>query len=317
MMENEILNDTMTMNKINVPILFLIFNRPDTTQQVFNEIRKAQPVQLYVAADGPRKDRPADYDQCKKAREIIRQVDWECEVFTLFREENLGCKHAVSSAIDWFFSKVEEGIILEDDCVPDQSFFPFCQELLEKYRNDERIMMISGDNFQFGKNNTDNSYYFSRYLHIWGWATWRRAWNHYDVEMKIWPEICEKGYLNNIFSDKRAVKYWESIFTKVYDGLINTWDYQWVFSCWIQRGLSITPNKNLVSNIGFGEYSTHISGDPVFSRMAVENMKFPLVHPGYIIRDSKSDDNTEHIWFSGSGSLISSVKGKINEWLNK
>ena len=129
--------------KIYTPVLFLIFNRPDTTRQVFNEIRKAQPAQLFVAADGPRKDRDSDFELCKKTREIVRQVDWDCEVFTRFQEENLGCKRAVSSAIDWFFSNVEEGIILEDDCVPDQSFFPFCQELLEKYRHDERIMMIS------------------------------------------------------------------------------------------------------------------------------------------------------------------------------
>ena len=141
----------MTETLFKVPVLFLIFNRPDTTQQVFDEIRKARPEQLYVAADGPRKDQSADYELCKKTRDIIQQVDWDCKVFTCFRDENLGCKRSVSSAIDWFFSHVEEGIILEDDCVPDQSFFPFCQELLEKYRDDTRIMMISGNNFQFGE----------------------------------------------------------------------------------------------------------------------------------------------------------------------
>ncbi len=134
----------------------------------------------------------------------------------------------MSSAIDWFFSQVEEGIILEDDCVPDQSFFLFCQELLERYRDDKRIMMISGDNFEFGQKRMEYSYYFSRYFHIWGWATWKRAWKYYDVDMKAWPEIREKGYLNDLLYEKKIVKYWESIFNQVYEGLINTWDYQWI-----------------------------------------------------------------------------------------
>jgi len=159
----------MTAASLKAPVLLLIFNRPDTTQLVFNKIRKARPAELYIAADGPRKNQPDDPENCRKAREILRQVDWDCKISTLFREENLGCKIGVSSAIDWFFSEVEEGIILEDDCVPDQSFFQFCQELLARYRDDKRVMMISGDNFQFGRRRTDYSYYFSQYVHIWGW----------------------------------------------------------------------------------------------------------------------------------------------------
>lgn len=177
----------------NVPILFIIFNRPETTKAVFHEIRKNQPFQLFVAADGPRREIFEDIENCRKVREIIQLIDWECNVQTLFRDENLGCKIAVSSAIDWFFSQVDEGIILEDDCLPDQSFFPFCQELLEKYRYDAKIMMIGGSNFQFNKNKFEYSYYFSRYFHIWGWASWKRAWQFYDVEMKAWPEIDRKS----------------------------------------------------------------------------------------------------------------------------
>lgn len=315
MVENKDLNDIMTTNKINVPVLFLIFNRPDTTRQVFDEIRKAQPDRLFVAADGPRKDRPADYDLCTRTREIIQQVDWECNVSTLFREENLGCKRAISSAIDWFFTQVEEGIILEDDCVPDQSFFPYCQELLERYRNDERVMMISGDNFQSVHDRTEGSYYFSRYVHIWGWATWKRAWKYYDVEMKVWPEIREKGYLSDILSETRAVKYWRSIFDAVYQGEVNTWDYQWVFSCWIQGGLSIMPSRNLVSNIGFDENSTHTKGETVFSRLPVKSIQFPLVHPNYVIRDSIADRQTEKIWFSSSVQGV--IRSKFTLGLNK
>ncbi len=202
----------------------------------------------------------------------------------------------MSSAIDWFFSNVQEGIILEDDCVPDQSFFSFCQELLEKYRDDERIMMISGDNFQFGRKRTEGSFYFSRYFHIWGWASWRRAWSHYDVDMNSWPEFRENGYLNNFLSEKRMVKYWESIFNSVYNKLINTWDYQWVFSCWTQGGLSIMPDNNLVSNIGFDERSAHTTGDTIFSRLPTKKIEFPLVYPKYIIPDYASDRYTEKNW---------------------
>ena len=178
-------------------------------------------------------------------------------------------------------------------------------------------MMISGDNFQFGGNRTNDSYYFSRYFHIWGWATWKRAWKLYDREMTNWPEIRENGYLNDILSEKRLVKHWESTFNSVYNGLINTWDYQWVFSCWIQRGLSITPNQNLVSNIGFNRIGTHTTGESIFSELPSENIKFPLVHPHYIIRNQKCDKYTEKVWFSHNESLKDLLKSKFNIFMNK
>lgn len=291
-----------------IPVLFLIFNRPDTTQQVFNEIRKTRPNKLFIAADGPRKNNSNDALLCQQTRDIVNLIDWDCEVHTLFREENLGCKFAVSSAIDWFFSHVEEGIILEDDCLPDQSFFPFCQELLERYRDDERIMMISGDNFQFGRKRDDYSYYFSRYAHIWGWATWRRGWKHYDRDMKLWPEVKRGNWLFDILLDRKIVNYWEKIFDQSFNGEINTWDYQWVFSCWIQNGLSIIPDVNLVTNIGFGDRSTHTKVDTPFSNMPVEKMRFPIIHPPFIIRDDVSDNTTEKKWFSQSGTVRDYLK---------
>jgi hypothetical protein len=303
--------------QLHTPVLFLIFNRPDSTQVVFNEIRKVKPKQLFIAADGPRKNHQEDNVLCQKTRAIIDKVDWDCTVTTLFRNENLGCKYAVSSAIDWFFSNVEEGIILEDDCVPNQSFFPFCQELLEKYRDDARIMMISGNNFQFGRNRTQFSYYFSRYFHIWGWATWKRAWDHYDIKMELWPKIKKDGWLNDILQDTNAEKKWEMIFDDTYKNKINTWDYQWAFSCWIQGGLSILPNQNLVSNIGFDVMGTHTKGDSIFSKLPTKNIKFPLMHPYYVIRDLKSDKYSEKVWFSTSGSLKSLLKSRFNLWMNK
>lgn len=283
----------MSNKRLNTPVLFLIFNRTDTTQQVFNEIRKARPKKFYIAADGPRADRKDEAEKCRMTREIIKQVDWECEVKTLFRDKNLGCRKAVSSAITWFFENVEEGIILEDDCLPDSTFFTYCEQLLEKYRDDNRISMISGVNFQFGNKRGEYSYYFSRYTHIWGWASWRRAWKYYDVDMAAWPEIRDNDMLSNIFRDRKRVEYWESYLEKTYSGKINTWDYQWAFTSWINNFLIILPNSNLVSNIGFGMEATHTSAANKFANMQREKMKFPLKHPGYVIQDVKADRFTE------------------------
>lgn len=276
--------------KLNTPVAFIIFNRPDTAQRVFNEIRKAKPTQLLVIADGPRTSRPGEDEKCKQTRAIIKQVDWDCKVLTNFSDVNLGCKVRVSSGLDWVFNEVEEAIILEDDCLPDSTFFKYCQELLEFYREDERIMMISGDNHLFGKKIIGDSYYFSQNAYIWGWASWRRAWNKYDVTMKIWPQVRDDKGLERIFDNKALRKYWTHIFEEVYHGKIDTWDYQWVFTCFLQKGLNVTPNRNLISNIGFGDGATHTLDDhAITANMAVEPMKFPLTHPQFLINDLEAD----------------------------
>ncbi len=228
------------------PVLFLIFNRPDKTKQVFEAIRQAQPAQLFVAADGARKDKLGEQELCEQTREIIKAIDWKCELKTLYRSENLGCKIAVSRAINWFFENVEEGIILEDDCLPNQSFFHFCDTLLNYYRNDERIMHIGGSNFQDGQIRGDGSYYFSMYNHIWGWATWRRAWKYYDIEMFSYNNFVENNKVDCLFNLSREKKYWKDIFKRVKENQINTWDYQWTYSIWTNGGLSILPNQNLI-----------------------------------------------------------------------
>lgn len=270
----------------------MIFNRPDTTKVVFEAIRKAKLPKLFVAADGPRPDKPDEWEKCQKVREIATAVDWDCEVKTLFRDANLGCKVAVSRAIDWFFEHVKEGIILEDDCLPTQSFFWFCQELLEKYRYDERVMMISGNNFQFGRQCGSYSYYFTKYTHIWGWASWKRAWKFYDVNMNLWPEIKKKGLLKSLVNNPKEMNYWEQIFDRVHASKIDTWAYQWTFCCWVQNGLSVLPNVNLVSNIGFGIESTHTHKDSPLANMLVLPMEFPLKHPPFLLCDSKADSIT-------------------------
>lgn len=274
---------------MKTPVLFLVFNRPDKTRTVFGSIRQAKPERLFVAADGPRKGRKEDEELCRETREIIRQVDWPCDIKTLFREENLGCKRAVSSAIDWFFEHVEEGIILEDDCLPDQSFFKFCEEMLERYRENERVGMISGNNFQFGKLQNDHSYYFSKYSHIWGWATWRRAWRKYDVNISSWPELKKRHKLSYMFNLKDRY-YWKSIFNDTYAGKIDTWDYQWTYACFMNNYLSIMPAVNLVSNIGFSdEHSTHTRHRNKFADMPRFSLPFPLSHPKVVAPDIESD----------------------------
>jgi hypothetical protein len=279
----------MSEKKIYTPILFLIFNRPDTTKQVFDEIRQAQPAQLFIAADGPRKDQPHDYELCKITREIIHQVDWDCKVYTRFQDENLGCKRGVSSAIDWFFSNVEEGIILEDDCVPDQSFFPFCQELLERYRDDKRIMMISGMNYIFNKMEMKESYFFSRYYPIWGWATWKRAWSYYDLNMADWPEYNPQIFLNHLYCHTKIAGFLHHMFKEAYFNKIDTWDIQWAFACLINNGLAICPKFNLISNIGVtGSHANNVSR---FHYMPVRALNVSnIYHPRHVIPNFDLDN---------------------------
>lgn len=272
------------------PVLFLIFNRPDTTQRVFNAIKKAKPKQLFIAADGPRENVKGEKERCEQARKIIEQLDWDCEVKTLSRDKNLGCKIAVSSAIDWFFGNVEEGIILEDDCLPSQSFFWFCQEMLKYYKNDNSIMHITGSNSQFGKKIGDASYFFSKYGDIWGWATWRRVWKYYDVEMKKFPKFKKDNQMINIFRYKKMQNYYSYIFEKVYNGKINTWDYQWSFARLIDYGISIQPNVNLIQNIGFGIDATHTHKEiPLIVNNFANNIDFPLIHPFFKIPNNIAD----------------------------
>lgn len=275
------------------PVLFLIFNRPDTTRQVFESIRKAKPPRLYVAADGPRPDRPGENEKCQKTRTIATDIDWDCETKTLFRDENLGCGRAVSEAITWFFDHEETGIILEDDCLPEPSFFRFMDELLEKYRDDGRVAVVSGDNFQTEPRRDDRSYYFSLFNHVWGWGSWRRAWNAYDHAMKDWPAIRDQGWLADVLGSSSAAQSWAQNFEETWNGNIDTWDYQWTFSVWREGMVSILPEVNLVRNIGFGEDATHTRGSnegDVSSRTAA--ISFPLRHPRHMIVDRRADDFT-------------------------
>lgn len=245
------------MDNFNVPILFLIFNRPEETSKVFEEIRKIKPAKLYIAADGPRLGKESDIVNCKKTRTIVNNIDWECQTFTLFRDTNLGCGKAVSSSISWFFNQEEEGIVIEDDCLPHQDFFYYCRDLLSKYRNSDKVMFIGGTNYQQIENQHNNSYYYSTFSHVWGWASWARVWKQYDLDLKRYPKNNFKEILTETFKYNDLIKYWMQCYAVINRRLIDTWDYQLSISILYNKGLCIIPSKNLVSNIGFTTNSTH------------------------------------------------------------
>lgn len=275
------------MKNFNTPILFIIFNRPKETGMVFEEIKKIKPTKLFVAADGPRNE--DESKKCEKTREIIKKIDWNCEVKILFREKNLGCKNAVASAIDWFFSQVDMGIILEDDCVPSQSFFHFCSEMLSHHKDNKQIMCISGDNFQNGIIRGDGSYYFSSIPNIWGWATWKRAWDLYDVKMKDFPDFIKNRKINKIFKNLLVRRAWLKLFRTAHDNKIDTWDFQWTYALFKNNGLSINPNKNLITNIGFGNNATHTKEKNDLANLEKYEIK-TIKHPTRIEPDKKADE---------------------------
>lgn len=279
--------------RLTTPVLFIIFKRPGTTTKVFEQIRKAAPPKLYVAADGPRPGIPGEAERCRQTREIIKKVDWPCEVKTLFREENLGCRLGAAGAVTWFFSHEPEGIVLEDDCLPELSFFRYCQETLEQYRDDRRVMMITGSNFKFGEKVGSYSYYFSRYPVLWGWASWRRAWDLYDIKMALWPEIRDHRTLFRIFDNSREVRFWSRQCQLAYEGEIDTWDYQWNLVNWLNHGITVTPNVNLISNIGFANCASHThDATDKHAAMLTTVITFPLCHPPFVARDAIADRET-------------------------
>lgn len=278
----------MLADTMDTPILFIIFNRPETTRQVFGAIRRAKPKQLFIAADGPRANKPGEQERCEQTRAVVAEIDWPCEVHRKYESANLGCKEGVGSAISWFFQHVEAGIILEDDCLPHPSFFPFCAELLAKYQPEARVMMISGDNFLPNLSATDDSYYASKYAHIWGWATWRRAWQHYDGNISSYPLFKNSEKAREILPNPSARRYWLRLFDKIYAGKIDTWDAQWQYAIFQQRGLCLVPRVNLVSNIGFGTEATHTKGQNPHANLPVSDV-YPLIHPAQLSLNDKID----------------------------
>lgn len=271
--------------EFDTPILFLIFNRPDLTEKVFGQIRKIRPKQLFIGADGPRKDKPGEDEKCQATRQLVLDmIDWDCEVKTLFREENLGCGLAVSQAITWFFEHVEMGIILEDDCYPDLSFFRFCSEILKYHKNNSKVMHIGGTNWQLDKKRGYGSYYFSNFAHVWGWASWRDRWLKYDHNIQYKINLATK------FTNKTELAFWQNSLKALLENKVDSWAYRWKYSIWYNEGVCIIPEKNLVKNLGFGSNSTHTSSKTNhYDSIKLEKCSTKIIHVDEFQISKKAD----------------------------
>jgi hypothetical protein len=302
---------------MDTPVALILFNRPDTTQRVFEAIRAARPSRLLLIADGPRADRAGEAELCRAARAVVEAVDWPCRVERNFSDVNLGCGRRVSSGLDWVFGQVEEAIVLEDDCLPDPSFFPYCEELLGRYREDERVTFITGTSFRSVPMRTDDSYYFSRFPMVWGWASWRRAWRHYDFTLKAWPALKAGRWLDDLLDGPAAVRFWSRLFDRVRAGKIDTWDHQMVCSLWMQSGLTVVPRTNLVANIGFGPDATHTPDDDPAALRAVGSVELPLRHPDFVLRDAVADREQERTQYSGYHSRPRRIQRRLGRLVKR
>jgi hypothetical protein len=298
----------------NTPILFLIYNRPDTTAKVFAKIRDIRPKVLFVAADGPNMERVGDIDLCSETRNmVINNIDWECEIRTLFRDNNLGCGKAPYEAISWFFENVEEGIILEDDCLPSSSFFIFCSELLKKFRDDQKIMIISGFNCLGSFEQAGSDYFFTKLAGIWGWASWKRAWSQYKFEV---PEWQNPAIQNSVLQSLRSISDRTNLklhLDKIVQNKSNDfWDYQWWFYRLLNDGIGIVPVKNLIQNIGFGNAATHtLQQDHFLATLRAEELNFPLSHPIIFLRNEFYESILELQTYQGGIKRIEVSKTNI------
>jgi hypothetical protein len=284
---------------LQVPVSLHIFNRPDSTRKVFEQIRKARPSRLFVTADGPRAERPEDQEKCAQARSIIDDVDWVCELTTFFSETNNGSFKSTSTGISRVFEQVDRAIVLEDDCIPHETFFHFCNELLDYYENDRRVALIAGNNLLPAGKYTTDSYYFSRYTHMWGWATWRRTWEQIDFSMNNWPAFREMGGLRTCFDRRHEIAYWDDIMQGMYEGRTGPhWDYLLILSMCMNNSLAVKPAVNLITNTGFGDDATHFSYKMRVHDMERGEINFPLRHPPFICRHPRADDHMESRIFS-------------------
>jgi hypothetical protein len=301
---------------LKTAVLFLVFNRLDTTKQVFEAIRQAKPPRIYIAADGARVDKEGETEKVQAVRDyVMANIDWECDVKTLFREQNLGCKYAVSGAITWFFDQEEQGIILEDDCLPSQSFFWFCEALLEKYNNDDSVYSISGDGRATTNISMVGDYAFTKYALVWGWASWARVWRKYDVEILDWPEQ-KKDVINNISRHKDTKRYWRVTLSKLFDRKINTWDYQLSYLLLSNHAHCILPSVNLITNIGFGSEATHtVDINSNCANVPNYEINFPLEHKMAIFDEQQVNDfldlnvfSKKSLFKKAANKLISIIK---------
>lgn len=301
---------------LQTPVALLVFNRPETTRQVFAAVARARPTHLLIIADGPRPSQPADLARCAEVRQIVSQVDWPCTVQTNYAEVNLGHAGVVRarSGFKWLFECVEEAIILEDDVLPHPSFFRFCAELLERYRDNPQIAQICGSNYHYKPTRDRASYHFSRYANICGWATWRRAWQHYDGDLTDWAASESRDQQLQLFSKRGERQFWEYTWRRLDSQQLYAWDYQWILACLRYQLLTIKPNVNLISNIGYGPDATHTTGRSILANLPRQPMQFPLVHPAAIHPDSPKDRYMQELLYT-KRSLAGRIAYKIKREL--
>ena len=299
---------------MQTPVTFLVFNRPELTAQVFARIRDARPPKLLIVCDGPRPNRPDDIEKVTSVRNLIdRGIDWPCEVLRNYAEQNLGCRNRIASGITWAFEQVEESIILEDDCLPDPSFFEYAETMLNRYRDDERIMHVAGNNLTAPYRRRADSYWFSHHAWIWGWATWRRAWQHYDADMSTWDN--RRSALEASFASSWERAFWIAAYEEARRDLTKagTWDFPWVYTCRSLGGLCIFPRENLIENLGFGGDSTHTSNEMNRLRLPTQNLG-AITHPIVQSVDRYADDLLTRIYAGSSVSLLSNLKARLRLW---
>ena len=296
-----------------VPVLIIFWRRPSTVQRVIDAVRPIAPQRVFLAGDGPSPERPQENILVAETRNMVEtQIDWPCRIERLYSATNQGCRRAVEAAINWFFQQEQEGIILEDDCVPHPEFFSFCSGLLQRYRDDARVGCITGNNFQNGIRRSPESYYFSKYPHCWGWATWRRAWSLYSQKLEFWPAWRKSEAWFKRFNNPAERRYWQSIFDQAYIRKIDSWAYPWTASLWHAGRLTATPQVNLVQNVGFGSNATHTKGQEAEFSVPSEALG-PIVHPAQVIINQEADEYVfRNLFFRGSavhgGKMIREAK---------
>lgn len=287
--------------KYDLSVLINFFARPNTLKDVFEQVKKARPARLFLSCDGPRDNVPTERERVEECKKIVSDIDWDCQVYTHYSEVNLGCGKGPESAISWAFEHTDELVILEDDCVPDDTFFPYMQELLARYRNDTRVGMISGLNHFYEWDCGGNSYCFTKYGAIWGWGTWKRVWDNYDFYVKdikneYYRRLLEAD-ISNTKARKERIGSWLHAAAETPHKKVNYWDIQFGFVKYSQSYLCIVPKNNLIYNIGVGLGSTHTESNKAVNWkpgqilfMPTKGMEFPLVHPKYVICDRNYDD---------------------------
>ena len=285
---------------LDTPIAIIIFNRPDATELLLKKISAARPKRLFVISDGARVGIDGERERVSRCRELVEKIQWECDVYKNYSDVNLGCKERVSTGLDWLFSMVDMAIILEDDCIPHLDFFRFSSELLDRYKDDERVMSVCGTRICPEDDEETSSYYFSKYSICWGWATWKRAWACFDSNLELLDHVDNKDFLYGHLGGRRQAIYWKYVLSKTRSGAINSWAYRWMFSCWINNGLAVVPKRNLISNVGFGHDASRTKSEKRYTRMAVSGLDFPLSHQKVVSCDYENDRFIEDLMYSKS-----------------